>query len=147
MGGSKHSCWTSICPRRLIEVAGGDEAANEPVIIAEDDLKMASDSAAHLRAHICQALSSAPASADMVYLEFCLEDCSKVMPLKSAHFRLALAAEPSCSAAIYFSARGARRVAQLCLPVNDVIDRMYPNLIRKGWLEAYLLTPPAFFQV
>ena len=121
-------------------------AANEAVIIAEDDLMMASASVSNLRAHICQALSGAPATADMVYLEYCLEDCSKTQPLRSAHFRLARAVEPSCSAAIFFSARGAKRVSELCSPVNDVIDRMYPNLISKGWLEAYIMTPPALFQ-
>ena len=37
-------------------------------------------------------------------------------------------------------------MAALCWPVFDVIDRMYPALIRAGALEAYLLTPQAFYQ-
>ena len=118
-------------------------AASEPVIIAEDDLMLASASVPQTQARICRALSDLPASADMVFLEFCFEDCSKADPILPG---LSRASQPSCSAAIYFSAKGAKRVSDLCDPVNDVIDRMYPFLIRRGWLEAYLLTPPAFFQ-
>ena len=61
--------------------------------------------------------------------------------------RLSRAFGPSCAAAILFTAKGARKVADLCFPVFDVIERMYPALIRKGWLEAYIMIPPAFYQV
>ena len=58
----------------------------------------------------------------------------------------ARASEPACSAAIFFTAKGARNVADLCLPVFDVVDRMYPQLIKTGWLEAFLVTPALLYQ-
>jgi hypothetical protein len=60
--------------------------------------------------------------------------------------RVARAHAPSCSAAVYFTAKGAARVASLALPVFDVIDRMYQYLIVTRLLEAYLVTPPLFYQ-
>ena len=60
--------------------------------------------------------------------------------------RVARAYAPSCSAAVYFTAKGAARVASLALPVFDVIDRMYQYLIATRLLEAYLVTPPLFYQ-
>jgi hypothetical protein len=38
-------------------------------------------------------------------------------------------------------------VADLCLPVFDVIDRMYPSLISSGNLAALAAVPPIFYQV
>ena len=119
-------------------------AANEPVIILEDDL-MASALDQTLRDRICRTLSNIPPTADMVFLEYCFETCS-LLSYDARYPLLARAFEPSCSAAIYFTANGARRVATLAFPVFDVIDTMYPHLIRKGWLEAYVMQPPAFFQ-
>jgi hypothetical protein len=60
--------------------------------------------------------------------------------------RVARAHAPSCSAAVYFTAKGAARVASLALPVFDAIDRMYQYLIVTRLLEAYLVTPPLFYQ-
>ena len=60
--------------------------------------------------------------------------------------RVARAHAPSCSAAVYFTAKGAARVASLALPVFDVIDRMYQYLIATRLLEAYIVTPPLFYQ-
>ena len=37
-------------------------------------------------------------------------------------------------------------MADLCFPVFDVIDRMYPALIEAGQLQAYLMLPPVFYQ-
>ncbi len=66
---------------------------------------------------------------------------------RSAEFVLtARAVEPSCSGAIYITAKGAQRIADLCRPVFDAIDAMYASLIRKGWLEAYLLKEPVFYK-
>jgi len=39
------------------------------------------------------------------------------------------------------------QAAHLTYPVWDVIDRMYPELIHMGWLNAYVTTPPLFYQV
>jgi len=120
-------------------------AADEPVIIMEDDL-MAGASMEVIRENICSTLSDLPKTADLVYLEYCFETCVN-LTYNKRYPRLAKAFRPSCAAAILFTAKGARLVADLCLPVFDVIDRMYPALIRAGWLEAYLMTPAVFYQV
>jgi hypothetical protein len=52
-------------------------AANEPVIIMDDDL-MATAPLHTTRDRICHALSNVPPTADMVYLEGCYETCSKL---------------------------------------------------------------------
>ena len=119
-------------------------AANEPVIIMEDDL-MAGGASQIVRDHLCRALSDLPATADMVYLEYCFESCIDLM-YNPRYPNLAKAVHPACGVAMYFTTKGARRAADLCWPVFDVIDRMYPALIRTEKLEAYLLTPPAFYQ-
>jgi hypothetical protein len=98
-----------------------------------------------------------PVTADMLYLEFCFETCQQ---LRYSHRHsnrhsdrycatplLARAYAPSCSAAILFTAKGAARIAELTLPVFDVIDRMYQSLIVSGLVEAYVATPPIFYQV
>ena len=74
--------------------------------------------------------SNLPPTADMVYLEWCYEACSNIW-YNQNYPSLGRAVEPSCSAAILFTVQGARKVADLCLPIFDVIDRMYPILIRK----------------
>lgn len=71
-----------------------------------------------------------PRTADMVYLEWCHESCSDIWYNQNYH-SLGRAAEPSCSGAILFTVQGARKVAELCLPIFDAVDRMYPVLIRK----------------
>jgi hypothetical protein len=119
--------------------------ANESIIIMEDDL-MAAAPVAVVREQICRTLGNLPPTADLVYLEYCYESCS-LLRYDERYPGLARASEPSCSAAILFTAQGARKVATLCLPVFDAVDRMYPQLIRKGWLEAYVMTPAAFYQV
>jgi hypothetical protein len=121
-------------------------AAKEPIIIMEDDLMLGA-SVQTMQDILCSsvALKTLPPSADMIYLEYCLEKCDE-LAYNDHHPNLARAVRPSCSAAILFTVKGAQRVADLCLPIFDVIDRMYPKLIRAGWLEAYILTPPLFYQ-
>jgi hypothetical protein len=121
-------------------------AAKEPIIIMEDDLMLGA-SVQTIQDILCSslALKNLPPSADMIYLEYCLEKCDE-LAYNDNHPNLARAVRPSCSAAILFTVKGAQRVADLCWPVFDVIDRMYPSLIRAGWLEAYILTPPVFYQ-
>ena len=81
----------------------------------------------------------------MIYFEFCLESCREIR-YNSGFAGLARAKSPSCSAAIYFTVAGARRVADLCFPIFDVVDRMYPTLIAAGQLQAYMILPPVFYQ-
>ena len=119
-------------------------AADEPIMILEDDLMVGGDLQA-TRNSICRALSNLPPSAHMIYLEFCLESCQEIR-YNSGFAALARAKSPSCSAAIYFTVAGAKRVADLCFPIFDVIDRMYPTLIAAGQLQAYMILPPVFYQ-
>jgi hypothetical protein len=121
-------------------------AAKEPIIIMEDDLMLGA-SVQSIQEILCSSLTlkNLPPSADMIYLEYCHEKCDE-LAYNDHHPSLARAVRPSCSAAILFTVKGAQRIADLCWPVFDVIDRMYPNLIRTGWLEAYILTPPLFYQ-
>jgi hypothetical protein len=121
-------------------------AAKEPIIIMEDDLMLGA-TVQTIQDILCNslALKNLPPSADMIYLEYCHEKCDE-LAYNDQHPNLARAVRPSCSAAILFTVKGAQRVANLCWPVFDVIDRMYPSLIRTGWLEAYILTPPVFYQ-
>jgi hypothetical protein len=118
--------------------------AGEPIIVMEDDL-MLGDTLSVTRRATSEVLGAIPPTADMVYLEFCLESCRKLSH-SAAYPRLARAQSPSCAAAIFFSAKGARKVADMCLPILDVIDRMYPALIASGNLEAYVAVPPLFYQ-
>jgi len=119
-------------------------ASLEPVLMIEDDLMLAAP-LEQVRERLCAALSHIPPAADLVYLEYCFETCSKVTH-RRAHDHLAKAHHPSCEAAIYFTGAGAARAVGLMEPIFDVVDRMLPALISRGWLQAWLMTPPAFFQ-
>ena len=126
---------------QMIQMAA---AAGEPIMILEDDLMVGGDLQA-TRNSICRTLSNLPPSAHMIYFEFCLESCREIR-YNSGFAGLARAKSPSCSAAIYFTVAGARRVADLCFPIFDVVDRMYPTLIAAGQLQAYMILPPVFYQ-
>jgi hypothetical protein len=87
----------------------------------EDDL-MLGDTLSVTRKAMKEVLNAIPPTADMVYLEFCHESCRKLSH-STAFPRLARAQSPACAAATFFSAKGARKVAEMCLPIFDVIDR------------------------
>lgn len=68
------------------------------------------------------------------------------MLYKRATPKLLRAAAPGCCAALIYTAKGARKVLDLCSPVFQAMDVMLPELIRRGMLEAYLISPPLFHQ-
>jgi len=80
---------------------------------------------------------------DMLFLEYCFEDCSKRKKIDTNIYKLY---SPSCSAAILFSINGAKKVYKLCSPVFDGIDIMYPKLIKEGKIIAYGVKPTLFGQ-
>jgi len=101
----------------------------------------------------------------MVYLEFCFETCEELRYFtlwaggemgpgweggkergEAGGGLLARAHAPSCSAAVLFTAKGAKKVSTLAWPIFDVIDRMYQFLVFTGLVEAYVLTPALFYQ-
>ena len=65
------------------------------------------------------ALKTLPPSADMIYLEYCLEKCDE-LAYNDYHLNLAQAVRPSCSADILFTVKGAQRVTDLCWHIFDV---------------------------
>ncbi len=112
--------------------------------IVEDDIAPTA-TPANVNRRIHEALSELPQDADMLFLEYCSEDCSSVR-YSPAKPHLLLAAGPACAAAILFTRKGAERVLRACTPVWDVIDMMYRLLIANGTLTAYLAHPAAFLQ-
>ena len=92
-----------------------------------------------------EVLADLPVSADVLYLEFCYEDCQALRFHPDAPL-LARASSPGCAAAMVYTSKGARRVLELCRPVFHAMDVMLPELIRRGMLEAYVMMPPAFHQ-
>ena len=81
----------------------------------------------------------------MVYMEFCLESCTK-LSYNVGFSGIAKSSNPSCAAAVFFTAKGTRAVCDLSFPIFDVVDRMYPSLIASGNLKAYSLVPDPFYQ-
>jgi hypothetical protein len=112
----------------------------QAVIVLEDDLLL-SDSVSATRETLARVFDEIPDTADVVYLEFCFETCDQLRyrpgayPTRAAS-RLARAYAPSCSAAVLFTAKGARKVGSLAWPIFDVIDRMYQYLVVTDLVEA-----------
>lgn len=110
------------------------------IIVLEDDLLL-SDSIAATREMMARVFDEVPHSADAVYLEFCFETCGQLRykaneDITGAGRSLARAHAPSCSAAVLFTVKGARKVASLAWPIFDVIDRMYQHLVVSDLVEA-----------
>ena len=112
--------------------------------IFEDDLMLAGASLT-IRRRLNSALRRFPATADMLYLEACHERCSD-RRFNYHYPDWARTSGPSCSAAIIFTKKGARRISQICRNVFWGIDNMYRAMIHAGLLEAYVITPTVFFQ-
>jgi hypothetical protein len=109
--------------------------------VFEDDL-LAGACPAETNRRIAAALRELPPDADALYNEACFESCGALR--YSAHRpHLALADTPYCAAAMVFTARGARRIADLCTPVTGRFDSddMMPDLVSRRKLTAYLALP------
>jgi hypothetical protein len=81
---------------------------HESFIVLEDDV-MLGGSVATVRRRLAAAVADLPASADMLYLEACFEDCPNVR-FAAGHLHIAKAHRPLCAAAILLTAKGARKV-------------------------------------
>jgi hypothetical protein len=122
----------------------GIDAGYEFFGVFEDDLMLAGspETVGH---RIRSALRKFPPTADMLYLEACFETCSERK--FSYHYPMwAKTTGPSCSAAIIFTRKGAQRISYLSETIFWGLDNMYAAMIRAGLLEAYVITPTAFFQ-
>jgi len=81
---------------------------------------------------------------DMLYLEYCYENCTHTPLLLLPGCRgmegtygcsFVRARSPICSGAIAYTRAGALRVLQQCVPIFDGIDGMLPSLILNGSLS------------
>jgi hypothetical protein len=112
--------------------------------VFEDDLMLGA-SPNKTRVFIANCISELPATADLLYLEYCHETCGELGFYPRLH-NIAIAHNPNCAASILFTAKGARRVLGLMSNMSLVLDGSYSTLIAQGKLQAFLATPPAFFQ-
>lgn len=115
---------------------------NKMSIIMEDDIipVVPYNKLGHL---LEQAISELPEDADMLYLEMCGESCNKIKQVSKLLYKLY---SPVCSAAILYTPKGAKKIIELCIPVFDGIDLMYPRLIQSGDIIAYGIGGMLFVQ-
>lgn len=114
-------------------------------MIMEDDLMTGMDKKdiiPHISKQI-EILNKLDPEWDMFYLEACYERCGNTIPISQCIHK---SYAPQCSASIIFSKKGAIRVIELCRPLFDGIDLMYPQLISEGKLRAYMMSPIIFEQ-
>uniref|UniRef100_A0A7S4JAC4 Uncharacterized protein n=1 Tax=Guillardia theta TaxID=55529 RepID=A0A7S4JAC4_GUITH len=124
--------------------------------IMEDDLVPAFEPSALLR-YLSLAISQLPPSGDILYLEYCWEDCQGLLysqPLlhnvaagvNTEFLGIARAVRPACTGAIVMTEGGAKKVARALVPIFHGLDDMIPRLIEEGVVEAYVTVPPLFYQ-
>ena len=131
--------------------------------IMEDDIMLAS-SPWKARRRLQDALKLLPSSADILYLEYCHEDCPEnvsadsqsssshadASPRASACPRpvIARAVKPMCTAAMLFTRRGAAKILdqKMLQSFNNTLDMMYKDFIQRNVLEAFVCTPPLVLQ-
>jgi hypothetical protein len=88
---------------------------------------------------IAGALRELPPTADLLYLEFCLETCTDVSAVPGAP-HLLRAHKPLGTGAIIYTAKGAQRVLEQTLPAFfPAMDNMLSILIANGHLEVIVL--------
>ena len=119
-------------------------AGHDRFAIFEDDLVPAA-SADETNNRVWHALEELPPDADMLYLEYCNENCSGVRYSRRRP-HLVRSHSPCGSAAIVFTQHGARKILAKCMPIWASIDGMYHTLIASGDLISYASHPVAFFQ-
>mmetsp|Transcript_8882 Transcript_8882/g.14038 ORF Transcript_8882/g.14038 Transcript_8882/m.14038 type:complete len:456 (-) Transcript_8882:862-2229(-) len=112
--------------------------------IFEDDL-MAYQPLSTTRKAIELGVSQLPPSADLLFLDGCHEDCSKLRYSTLTPNLVRLHA-PYCTGAMVFTRSGAVKVLRLINPIFGPYDDMLHDLILSGDLEAYAVTPLPFFQ-
>jgi GR25 family glycosyltransferase involved in LPS biosynthesis len=119
-------------------------AGHDRFAIFEDDLVPAAG-LEETRKRVRQALDELPPDADMLYLEYCNENCSGVRYSRRRP-HLLRSHSPCASAAIVFTRKGALKILANCRPIWASIDGMYRALIMSGELIAFSSHPVAFFQ-
>jgi hypothetical protein len=152
----------SVILNHMAAIRLGLETGSPIFGVFEDDLMLGTDDET-ARTRLLDAILELPRDADVLYLEFCQETCTRLSfppaprrtytrstqhthpdPPRPAH--LVRAHRPFCCAALLFTAAGARRALAHMVPAFDGIDYMYAALVADRRLAAYLLAPPVFFQ-
>ena len=112
--------------------------------VFEDDLMMGA-SPQLTRTRLAATLAELPPAADLLYLEYCFEHCSR-LDYNAQQRYIVRAGRPACAAAIILTRKGAEKVLRRMRRIFLALDNMYSELISTGELEAYLATPPIFYQ-
>ena len=106
--------------------------------IFEDDLVIGMGPLA-TNSMIAGALRELPPTADLLYLEFCMETCTNISAVPGAP-HLLRAHRPVGTGAIIYTAKGARRVLEQTLPAFfPAMGDMLSTLIANGHLEVIAL--------
>lgn len=87
--------------------------------------------------------SEVPPDWDMVYLEYCMEQCDKALKVST---NLRSAAKPYCTAGILYRTKSAAKIARCMDRKRLLIDFSYAECIDEGSLQAYIADPPLFAQ-
>ena len=117
---------------------------HDKFIVLEDDLILGG-SVRSVRSRLAAAVAELPPAGDMLYLEACFEDCPNVRFAKG-YQHIGKAHRPLCGGGILFTQKGAKSVLRHGKPAWASIDDMYSSLIDSGDLDAYIMTPPVFYQ-
>ena len=134
----------SVILNHMAAIRLGIESGSPYFGVFEDDLMLGCGVEA-ARAKLLDAILELPPDADMLYLEYCLETCSR-LSFRAHRRRIVPAHRPLCCAAVVFTAAGARRALARMVPAFDGIDYIYSDLIAARRLSAFLAAPPVFFQ-
>ena len=144
VGSSKLLKVLSLMKNHLQGVKMGLQANHRIFGVFEDDLMLAA-SPHDVVQRIGAAIAELPSTADILYLEYCYELCSKHQ-YEPGHEYIVRAVKPQCAGAILFTQKGAKKVLTMMKNMFLALDNMYAELISHGFLEAYLITPPVLLQ-
>ena len=97
----------SVILNHMAAIRLGIESGSPYFGVFEDDLMLGCGVEA-ARAKLLDAILELPPDADMLYLEYCLETCSR-LSFRAHRRRIVPAHRPLCCAAVVFTAAGARR--------------------------------------
>lgn len=111
-------------------------------LVLEDDIMEMVD-ANKVQERIASTLSSSPSDWDMIYLEHCMEKCSKAQAVAPSLYK---AVEPYCTASVIYRTGSIGRLRECFDREKKLIDFSYVQCIRGGRLTAYVVSPPLFAQ-
>jgi len=126
--------------RKALQITSG----HKWVAIFEDDILLTTSVSLAAR-RLRKALDTAPEDADLIYLEWCFDDCARAQ-YQDGNVWISKAPSPFCSAAIVYSEKGLSRLLHLLSPIVSAIDDMLSEFCRQSSLECYKLRLPCFAQ-